>query len=323
MIIEPHILDYPQLQSCEICPRNCAVNRYTNTGFCGAGTDLKLNLHMLHHGEEPCLSGTNGSGTIFFSWCNLRCVFCQNYSLSALGWGSEISEAELATLMLNMQKQGAHNINLVTPTHYTLQIRTALSEAREKGLIIPVVWNSSAYEKPEVLRQLAGLVDVYLPDFKYGHGLYAAKYSQAKDYPEVALEAINEMYSQVGKLRFDAQGLAVKGLMIRILVLPNGLNSGKKVLGLIADRLGTDVQLSIMGQYYPAGDSELYPELQRGITQSEYDQVVNAALELGFSDIYTQEIRSSKLWTPSFQGSSELDVEGRSQVFNPSSGDNQ
>lgn len=322
MIFTEPSREYEQLLSCTICPRNCGVNRYKSTGFCGASAKLKLNLHTLHQGEEPCLSGTNGSGTIFFSWCNLRCVFCQNYSLSALGWGSELSESELATLMLNLQKQNAHNINLVTPTHYTLQIKTALTEARERGLSIPVIWNSGAYEKPELLRQLTGLVDIYLPDFKYGHGLYAAKYSQARDYPEVALEAIQEMYSQVGQLRLDALGLAEKGLLIRILVLPNGLNSGKKVLNMIAEHLGTGIQLSIMGQYYPAGDSELYPELQRGITKNEYDQVLNAALELGFNDIYTQELGSSQLWTPPFQGDSNLDIEGQSPVFNPVNGEN-
>jgi len=293
------------------------VDRYLSTGFCGAKAKLRIDLTSLHHGEEPCLSGSQGSGTIFFSWCNLRCVFCQNYSLSAQGWGKDTDELELAKIMLSLQAQGAHNINLVTPTHYTPQIVAALHLAKGQGLGIPIVWNSSAYEKPEILKQLKGLVDVYLPDYKYGHGVYAQKYSQARDYPDVALAAITEMFSQVGTLQFDAAGLATRGLLIRILVLPNGLSGSQKVLRLLADTFGTELSLSLMGQYYPAGSASQFPELTRGITPREYAEVLNTAWELGFSHINTQELSSNDSWTPAFPENPGELTGKPNPIFNP------
>lgn len=316
----PHPTEFPELAACRICPRDCGVNRYLTDGFCGASAELKINLVSLHHGEEPCLSGIRGSGTIFFSWCNLRCVFCQNYSLSVQGWGTEITCLELADAMLNLQNQGAHNINLVTPTHYSIHIIAAVNDAKDRGLTIPIVWNSSAYEKPETLKQLKGLVDIYLPDFKYGHGIYAAKYSHARDYPEVALAAIQEMFSQVGLLQFGADGIATQGIMIRILVLPNGLAGSKKVLQLLAENLGTEIHLSLMGQYYPAGEAALYPELTRGISQKEYQEVLDAALQLGFENIYVQELSCNDTWTPRFMDKPEKQNLEIQADFNPQNG---
>lgn len=288
------------LQNCRICPRDCRVNRYETRGFCGAGEQIEINIAQLHFGEEPCLSGSRGSGTIFFSHCNLKCVFCQNYAISIEGHGREISEAELIRIMLDLQQQGAHNINLVTPTHYTLQLIPALQKAKTEGLTIPIVWNSSAYEKPETLKRLKGLVDIYLPDFKYFHGVYAKKYSHAPDYPRLAFESIKEMIQQQGRLEMDENGLAYKGVLLRLLVLPEGLSGTENILRKIAYELSTELSLSIMGQYYPAGDARRYPELNRGICEAEYKKVLDTAVDLGFSSIYAQELSCSDFWTPRF-----------------------
>lgn len=294
-------MNYSQMQACAICPRECGVNRYESQGFCGAGAELKVNLAAVHHGEEPPLSGTNGSGTIFFSWCNLHCVFCQNDKISNLGWGEEVSSLDLANLMLSLQEQGAHNINLVTPTHFTPQIVSAIEQAKTLGLNLPVVWNSSAYESVETLQSLAGLVDIYLPDLKYAHGVHAKKYSHAQDYPDVAIKAIKEMHSQVGALRTDEHGIAKKGLIVRLLVLPGALSGTQKSLYRIAEEIGTDVTLSLMGQYYPAGDAHQYPELGRGILEPEYQAVVNTVQELNFDSVFVQELSCSDTWTPKFR----------------------
>jgi putative pyruvate formate lyase activating enzyme len=291
--------------SCNICPRNCGIDRTKNKGYCGVTDKLRINLATRHFGEEPCFSGTRGSGTIFFAGCNLRCVYCQNYEISTLCWGKDISVEELIRLMLKLQEEGAHNINLVTPTHFTLQLREAIIQAKEKGLTIPVLWNSSAYEKVETLQLLTGLVDIYLPDFKYAHKVYAQKYSSAPDYPAVAISAIKEMFSQVGLLKLDEKGIAQKGLLLRMLVLPNKLAGCKENLYTLTEELGTELTLSLMGQYYPAGKAKNYKELTRGITLSEYFEVVDTAVELGFTKLYTQEISSSDTWTPNFSPAPE------------------
>ena len=298
-------MSYSQMFSCNICPRNCGIDRTKNKGYCGVTDKLRINLATLHFGEEPCFSGTRGSGTIFFAGCNLRCVYCQNYEISTLCWGKDISVEELIRLMLKLQEEGAHNINLVTPTHFTLQLREAIIQAKEKGLTIPVLWNSSAYEKVETLQLLTGLVDIYLPDFKYAHKVYAQKYSSAPDYPAVAISAIKEMFSQVGLLELDEKGIAQKGLLLRMLVLPNKLAGCKENLYTLAEELGTELTLSLMGQYYPAGKAKNYKELTRGITLSEYFEVVDTAVELGFTKLYTQEISSSDTWTPNFSPAPE------------------
>lgn len=291
---------YPELSDCHICPRDCGVDRYQIPGFCGASDQLTVNLAQLHFGEEPPISGSRGSGTIFFSHCNLKCVFCQNYSISCEGWGDLLSEEDLAEMMLNLEQQGAHNINLVTPSHYSPQIRYTLRMAKEMGLSVPIVWNSNAYEKPDVLASLEGLVDIWLPDWKYFHGVYAKRYSFAADYPQVALKAIREMYRQTGALTLDASGLAQKGVLLRLLVLPNGLSGTSDILREIAYELGTDLPIIIMAQYYPAGKAMHYPELSRGINCEEYQKVLDTASELGFSSIYAQELSCSDEWTPRF-----------------------
>ncbi|MEN6444476.1 MAG: radical SAM protein [Candidatus Cloacimonas sp.] len=298
-------MQYPQMLSCNICPRNCGIDRTIQPGFCGVTQNLKVNLVTKHFGEEPPLTGNRGSGTIFFSGCNLRCVFCQNYEISTGGKGKYITEDKLIELMLNLQKEGAHNINLVTPTHYTPQIRESLITAKKEGLTIPVVWNSSAYEKVETLQTLKGLIDIYLPDFKYAHKIYAGKYSSALDYPSFALAAIKEMFAQTGLLEIDQQGIAQQGMIIRLLILPDGLSGCKENLRLLADELNLNITLSLMGQYYPAGKAMNYKELSRGITEKEYQDVVDTALELGFTNIYTQEISHSDVWTPDFSNAPE------------------
>jgi len=308
-------MSYSQMFSCNICPRNCGIKRTKNKGYCGVTDKLRINLATRHFGEEPCFSGTRGSGTIFFAGCNLRCVYCQNYEISTLCWGKDISVEELIRLMLKLQEEGAHNINLVTPTHFTLQLREAIIQAKEKGLTIPVLWNSSAYEKVETLQLLTGLVDIYLPDFKYAHKVYAQKYSAAPDYPAVAISAIKEMFSQVGLLKLDEKGIAQKGLLLRMLVLPNKLAGCKENLYTLAEELGTELTLSLMGQYYPAGKAKNYKELTRGITLSEYFEVVDTAVELGFTKLYTQEISSSDTWTPNFSPAPE-EINPASE-FNP------
>ncbi len=308
-------MSYSQMFSCNICPRNCGIKRTKNKGYCGVTDKLRINLATRHFGEEPCFSGTRGSGTIFFAGCNLRCVYCQNYEISTLCWGKDISVEELIRLMLKLQEEGAHNINLVTPTHFTLQLREAIIQAKEKGLTIPVLWNSSAYEKVETLQLLTGLVDIYLPDFKYAHKVYAQKYSAAPDYPAVAISAIKEMFSQVGLLKLDEKGIAQKGLLLRMLVLPNKLAGCKENLYTLTEELGTELTLSLMGQYYPAGKAKNYKELTRGITLSEYFEVVDTAVELGFTKLYTQEISSSDTWTPNFSPAPE-EINPASE-FNP------
>ncbi len=277
------------------------MDRYIANGFCDAGADLRINLAQLHFGEEPVISGSQGSGTIFFTHCNLKCVFCQNYSISQEGNGSYCSPEDLSDLMLDLQQQGAHNINLVTPTHYSLHIREALLRARENGLHIPIVWNSNAYETVETLAQMQGLVDIYLPDFKYSYAAYSKLYSSAPDYPEIALKAISEMKRQVGDLKLDEEGIATRGLIIRLLVLPNNIAGIQRSLDLIAQNLGPQTQISLMGQYYPTHKAFLYPELSRGISTTEYDKALDAIHAHGFTNVWTQELSCNDEWTPDFR----------------------
>ena len=291
---------YPELKRCQVCPHACKINRYQELGFCQAGADIKINLHQLHFGEEPVLSGTKGSGTIFFSHCNLQCVYCQNYTISALGWGSETSCEQLVDNMLELQKQGAHNINLVTPTHYSIQLADAIKLAKQSGLYIPVVWNSNAYEDVDILKSLEGLVDVYLPDLKYADGRQSATYSHAPDYPQVARKTVLEMKRQVGQLKCDEAGIARKGLIIRLLVLPNNIAGTQDTLEWIAEALGEDTYISLMAQYYPVWKADKFSEINRGITPSEYEEVLSTMDRLGFENGFTQELSCSEAWTPEF-----------------------
>jgi len=291
----------PELENCRLCPHECGVNRYYDVGFCQAGADAAVNLAQLHYGEEPVLSGTRGSGTIFFSHCNLRCVFCQNYSISHQGWGKALSIESLAGIMLDLQNQGAHNINLVSPTQFTPQIKSALTLGRASGLQLSIVWNSNAYEKPDTLQSLRGLVDIWLPDYKYAHAYYAKKYSGAKDYPGAAISALEEMVKQAGFLQVDSSGIATQGVLVRHLVLPNMVPGSLQVLGILRDRFGSGLPLSLMAQYYPAGEANMHPELSRGITKDEYDAVLDRAAAMGFTNVYVQELSCDASWTPRFR----------------------
>ena len=273
------------LRDCRACPRDCRVNRWEGQlGTCASGRYAAVASAFPHFGEEDCLRGWRGSGTIFFTHCNLKCVFCQNFDISrrALG-GRTVSPEQLARLMLALQERGCHNINLVTPEHVVPQVVEAIAEAVEMGLRIPIVYNTSAYDSLDSLRLLEGLVDIYMPDFKYWDPEKARRYLQAADYPEAARQAIREMHRQVGPLRFDEEGLAVRGVLVRHLVMPGALEDTGHILRWIAQELGTDTYVNIMDQYHPAGlvSPTRYPELHRRITDEEYRQAVALARALG------------------------------------------
>jgi putative pyruvate formate lyase activating enzyme len=265
---------YKLLESCHVCPRECGVNRLKNDklGFCRSGLNPVISSVSPHHGEEPPLSGTKGSGTIFLTNCNLRCAYCQNYPISQLGNGSERTPGELACQMIWLQEQGCHNLNLVTPTHFMPQILKAFSIARERGFILPIVYNTNGYESLEALRLLDGIVDVYLPDMRYSDDAVARTYSVAPYYPEINRAAIREMFRQVGNVVLDEDGIATRGLIIRHLVLPNGLSGTNGVMKFLADDISKDVYLSLMSQYFPAYKALEIKELSRRITSDEYEE---------------------------------------------------
>jgi len=279
---------------CELCPRMCGVDRNNIVGFCKSSNRVKIARAALHDWEEPCISGKNGSGTVFFSGCTLKCVFCQNYVLSHDNSGKEISVERLAEIFLELQEKNAHNINLVTPTHYVLQIIEALKLAKENGLTIPVVYNSSGYERVETIDLLKGYVDIYLPDFKYFSNELAKKYSGANVYFEVASAAIKRMFEQVGKPEFNEDGMMKKGVVVRHLVLPGYVEDSKKVIKYLYDTYGDDVYLSIMNQYTPLQHVEKFPEINRKVTDEEYDDVVDFAVEIGVENAFIQEGDTAK-----------------------------
>jgi len=281
---------YEILKECRICPRECRVNRLKGEkGFCGCGEELIVSSFHPHFGEEPPISGYRGSGTIFFAHCNLRCVFCQNYPISHLGNGNKISVEELAEGMINLQKMGCHNINLVTPTHFIPQIVLALSKAIEKGLSIPLVYNCGGYEAVETLKLLKGLVDIYMPDIKYGGEEEGKKYSSAPDYFEIAKKAVKEMFTQVGNLQIDKEGIARKGLLIRHLILPHKLAKTRNVLKFIAEEISPYTYISLMSQYFPAYRAREFKELSRRITREEYEEALEITRELGLEEGWRQE----------------------------------
>jgi len=276
------------LQSCTVCPFTCGVNRLCGElGRCRSGHLPKIASCTIHHGEEPPVSGTRGSGTLFFSGCPLSCLFCQNYPISQLGYGKEVQISELADCMLELQKKGAHNINLVTPTHFVPQIIEALISAKKRGLYLPVVYNSSGYELVDTLKLLEGLVNVYLPDMKYGNNENTLKYSNAPDYVAVNRKAIREMYRQVGNLECDENGIAVRGLIIRHLILPGGRAGTEEVIGFIAG-ISPAIHVSLMGQYFPAHRSVSIPELNRKITSEEYREAVELFERYGLENGWLQ-----------------------------------
>jgi putative pyruvate formate lyase activating enzyme len=269
---------------CRLCPNSCGANRLEDeTGLCSSSDAVKISSFGPHFGEESPLVGINGSGTIFFTNCNLSCVFCQNYDISQLGVGREISIEDLARLMLRLQNQGCHNINFVTPTHFTPQIVESLALAVDKGLEIPLVYNCGGYESTETLRLLDNIFDIYMPDIKYSEELAAESYSGVKDYWAVVKKALKEMYMQVGDLKTSRSGIAQRGLLIRHLVLPHSIAGSKKVIDFIAEEISENAYLNIMDQYHPAFKASEYKELNRYTSEEEYLAVVAYAKSKGLS----------------------------------------
>jgi putative pyruvate formate lyase activating enzyme len=273
---------YEILHSCTLCPRECSVDRTEGeVGFCRTEDKLIVSSWGPHYGEERPLVGRGGSGTIFFTNCNLGCIFCQNYSISHLSEGSEITEEKLATVMIGLQEGGCHNINLVTPTHQVPMILKTLKIAFEEGLSVPIVYNCGGYESLETLKILEGVVDIYMPDFKYAGSAMAKKYSDAEDYPERAKEALKEMHRQVGDLVMNEMGVAFKGLLVRHLVMPEDIAGTEEVVKFLADEISTETYLNVMDQYHPCYKAFEYPELTRRITKREYQDAIDHALKAG------------------------------------------
>lgn len=283
------------LSECTICPHKCKVNRLDGElGRCKAGKEIKYNLAMLYYNEEPCISGEKGSGNIFFSCCNMNCVYCQNYKISQLRNGNEITIEELAELFLNLQNKGANNINLVTATMYVPQIIESVKIAKKLGLKIPIVYNCGGYESVETIKMLNGYVDIYLPDFKYYNNDTAFKYSKIKNYFENASESIKEMYKQVGEPIIDENGIMKKGVIIRNLILPGKTEESKLILKWIKDNFENNVYVSLMAQYFPCYEAKKYDEINRKITQKELNEVENYLFELDITNGYIQDLEEQE-----------------------------
>jgi putative pyruvate formate lyase activating enzyme len=271
-----------RLESCDLCPRSCGADRLNGElGYCRSGRLAKVSSFTPHFGEEPPLVGSHGSGTIFMTGCNLSCVFCQNYDISQLCEGREVSSTKLAEMMICLQDGGCHNINFVTPTHFVPQILEALVEAVEMGLSVPLVYNSGGYDSVETLRLLEGIFDIYMPDAKYGTDAAAKKYSDAPNYTRIMKAAIREMHRQVGPLEIDEDGIAVRGLLVRHLVLPEGLAGTAEVVRFLAEEVSPETYLNVMAQYRPCYKARSYPELSRPITLREYADAANLARAAG------------------------------------------
>jgi putative pyruvate formate lyase activating enzyme len=283
---------YELLESCRVCPRECGVNRLKNEklGFCRSGLNPVVSSASPHHGEEPPLSGSKGSGTIFFANCNLRCIYCQNYPISQMGNGVERTPAELACQMLWLQEQGCHNLNLVTPTHFMPQILKAISIARQRDFNLPVVYNTSGYESLESLRLLEGIVDIYMPDMRYSDDAAGVSYSAVAHYPGVNRAAVKEMHRQVGNLVIGDDGLARRGLIIRHLVLPGGLSGTESIMRFLAEEISKEVYISLMSQYFPAYKANSIRELSRRITSEEYEEAYQAMQKYGLDNGWVQEL---------------------------------
>lgn len=292
------------LKECHLCPRNCGVDRLAGQkGFCGVDAGIMVARAALHMWEEPCISGKEGSGAVFFSGCSLGCAFCQNRTISKGQSGKVITVEHLAELFLDLQAQKANNINLVTAGHFLPQVRDALILAKEQGLTIPVVYNSSGYEKAEMLRYLEGLVDIYLPDLKYLEADLAGKYSHAKDYPEVAMKALEEMVRQVRTPEFDERGMMKKGVIVRHLLLPGHVRNSKKVLEYLYGTYGDQIYISLMNQYTPMPAMKDDPQLSRKVTDREYDRLLDHAFSFGVTNCFIQEGETAKeSFIPEFNG---------------------
>lgn len=291
------------LKECKLCPRKCKVNRLEGKeGFCKSGSKVKISRADLHYWEEPCISGHKGSGTVFFSNCNLGCVFCQNHCISQEGLGKEVSIERLSDIFIELQEKGALNINLVTPTHYVAQIIEALKLAKSKGLSIPILYNSNGYDSLEAIDALKGLIDVYLPDLKYFDDKYSLKYSNAPNYFYNATKAIESMYKQVGNHVFDEDGIIKKGVIIRHLMLPGLLFDSKKIIDYIYKAYGDSIYISLMNQYTPLHKASSYPEINKPLNEKHYESLINYALELGITNAFVQEGgTSSKDFVPDFK----------------------
>ena len=285
--------------ACTACPRHCSGDRSRRAGFCGATDTMEVAALCLHRGEEPVISGTRGSGTVFFSHCNLKCVYCQNHDISHKGAGTGYTAESLAARLCDLEQQGAHNINFVSPAHYAPHLPALIRAARAQGLTVPIVYNTNAYDDGAALRALEGLVDIYLPDIKYGDNAWAVRYSQCDDYTERSREAITEMFRQVGPLVINDAGIARRGLLVRHLVLPHDRAGSNACLDFLAG-LSCDIPISIMAQYHPCYRANEYPELARNITVQEYEAVLSAAEARGFSHIFAQELESSGHYLPDF-----------------------
>lgn len=275
--------------SCELCPRKCHINRNTTKGICSNTSTLKVARSALHYFEEPSISGTNGSGTIFFSGCNLKCCYCQNKEISNDNFGINISVERLSELMLELQAKKASNINLVTPTHFVPSIIEAIKLARKKGLSIPIVYNTSGYESVATIKLLAGYVDIYLTDFKYFDNKLGEDLSKVKNYFEIASLALEEMYKQVGINKFASNGMMTKGIIVRCLVLPTKGTDTKKIINYLYKKYQDNIYLSIMNQYTPVNPSDTFSFLNDKVSDKEYDDIINYALDLGVKNAYIQE----------------------------------
>lgn len=281
------------LKECFLCPRKCRVDRAEHKGYCGEREVLRVARASLHLWEEPCISGTAGSGTVFFSGCPLKCVFCQNRKIALGNQGKELTITQLSELFLLLQRKGANNINLVTPTHFVPQIAEALVKAKAQGLMLPVVYNTSSYETPKTLQMLDGLVDIYLPDLKYYDNGLARRYSNAPDYFNAASLAIKEMFRQVGPPVFEGE-LMKRGMIVRHMIMPGCTKDSKAIIKYLHDTFGEDIYISIMSQYTPIGDLEHFPEIARKVTDREYERVVDYAIDLGVENAFIQEGGTAK-----------------------------
>ena len=280
-----------ELEQCQICPHRCKVNRNNNEiGRCKSTNNIKIGLYSTHNFEEPCISGNKGSGTIFFSNCNMNCIFCQNYEISQQGKGKEITIEELAEIMIKQQEKGVENINLVTPTSYAIQIKEAIKIAKGKGLNIPIIYNTNGYENVETIKSLEGYIDVYLPDLKYADNNLARKYSKVDNYFEIANEAIKEMVKQVGTPVFNSEGIIQKGVIIRHLVLPNYIENSKKVLKWIKENFPTNIYVSIMAQYFPTYKAKEDEYINRKLTKEEWAEIEDYVYEINIENGFIQEL---------------------------------
>lgn len=289
------------LENCVICPKECHINRNKELGFCKCGNKIKIARYSLHYWEEPCISGDNGSGTIFFSGCNLKCIYCQNYTISEENKGKDISIEEFANICLELQENKANNINLVTPTPYIPLIKEGLILAKKKGLNIPIVYNTSGYEKVDSLKELDGLIDIYLPDFKYYDNTLGVKFSKVDNYFEIAKDALNEMYRQVGTPKFK-DNIMTKGLIVRHLLLPSHLNDSKNIIKYLYDTYKDNIYISIMNQYTPVRKIDKYNELNNKVIDKDYDELINYACDLGVKNAFIQEGETAKeSFIPNFE----------------------